>query len=66
MVIKNNRALASGSFGKPANPTNTIAVIGAGLMGAGVAQVSIERDFRVILKVRSSPARREHPPGQDL
>ena len=57
-------ARASVSFGKPATPTNTIAVIGAGLMGAGVAQVSIERDFRVILKVRSPARPRPRPTAQ--
>jgi hypothetical protein len=41
-------------FGKPTQTYNTLAVIGAGLMGAGVAQVSVERDFRVILKVPAS------------
>ena len=28
----------------------TIAVLGAGLMGAGIAQVSIVKDYKVILK----------------
>nr|CAG4643738.1 EOG090X01G2 [Lepidurus arcticus] len=37
-------------FGKPAREVKTLAVLGAGLMGAGVAQVSIDRGMEVILK----------------
>lgn len=37
-------------FGKPQRPAKTLAVLGAGLMGAGVAQVSIDKGFQTILK----------------
>lgn len=37
-------------FGTPANPPKTIAVLGAGLMGAGIAQVSIDKSYDVLLK----------------
>jgi enoyl-CoA hydratase/long-chain 3-hydroxyacyl-CoA dehydrogenase len=37
-------------FGKPAKETKTLAVLGAGLMGAGIAQVSIDKGFQTILK----------------
>ncbi len=33
-------------------PVERLAVIGAGLMGAGIAQVSVQRGFRVLLKDR--------------
>ena len=41
-------------YGKPAINVNTIAVLGAGLMGAGIAQVSATKGFRVLLKDRDS------------
>nr|CAG4651607.1 EOG090X01G2 [Triops cancriformis] len=40
-------------FGKPAKEVETLAVLGAGLMGAGVAQVSIEKGMNVIMKDNS-------------
>jgi enoyl-CoA hydratase/long-chain 3-hydroxyacyl-CoA dehydrogenase len=42
--LKKNR------FGKPAKPVKTIGVLGAGLMGAGVAEVSAGKGFNVLLK----------------
>lgn len=37
-------------FGKPSKPVNTVAVLGAGLMGAGIVQVSIDKGYNVIMK----------------
>jgi len=37
-------------FGAPAKPAQSIAVLGAGLMGAGIAQVSVDKNINVILK----------------
>jgi len=37
-------------YGKPNNPAKTVGVLGAGLMGAGVAQVSATRGHKVLLK----------------
>nr|XP_033342468.1 trifunctional enzyme subunit alpha, mitochondrial [Megalopta genalis] len=37
-------------FGAPQNAVKKIAVVGAGLMGAGIAQVSIDKGYDVILK----------------
>lgn len=37
-------------FGKPKRQVQTIGVLGAGLMGAGIVQVSIDKGYKVILK----------------
>lgn len=37
-------------FGKPERPAKSIAILGAGLMGAGIAQVSIDKGYHTILK----------------
>jgi len=37
-------------FGKPAKPTKSIGILGAGLMGAGIAQVSIDKKIDTVLK----------------
>ena len=37
-------------FGQPKNQVKTIAVLGAGLMGAGIAQVSINKGIQTVLK----------------
>jgi enoyl-CoA hydratase/long-chain 3-hydroxyacyl-CoA dehydrogenase len=45
------------SFGKDAAiPVNTVAVMGAGLMGAGIAQVTAEKGLTVLLKDRNNEA----------
>jgi len=44
-------AVKKHSFGKPSHPINKIAVLGAGLMGAGIAQVSVDNgQYSVLLK----------------
>lgn len=48
--LKKNR------FGKPSSPVQTIGVLGAGLMGAGIAQVSAAKGMKVLLKDRSAEA----------
>ena len=37
-------------FGKPANPSKTLGILGAGLMGAGIAQVSVDKGYTTVLK----------------
>ncbi|CAG5095782.1 Similar to Hadha: Trifunctional enzyme subunit alpha, partial [Cotesia congregata] len=37
-------------FGAPSKPVQKIAVLGAGLMGAGIAHVSIDKGYKVVLK----------------
>ncbi|XP_060522777.1 trifunctional enzyme subunit alpha, mitochondrial [Cylas formicarius] len=41
-------------FGQPAKEVKTVAVLGAGLMGAGIAHVSLNKGYRVILKDTNS------------
>lgn len=38
------------SYGAPQRPAKNLAVLGAGLMGAGIAQVSIDKGYHTILK----------------
>ncbi|XP_043998525.1 hydroxyacyl-CoA dehydrogenase trifunctional multienzyme complex subunit alpha b [Gambusia affinis] len=37
-------------FGTPERPVKTLAILGAGLMGAGIAQVTVDKGIRTILK----------------
>ena len=37
-------------FGKPSQGTKRVAVLGAGLMGAGIVQVSLQKGYDVIMK----------------
>merc|ERR1719244_380884 len=37
-------------FGKPERSPKTLGILGAGLMGAGIAQVSVDKGYRTILK----------------
>ena len=55
--LKKNR------FGVPEKPVKTMAVLGAGLMGAGIAQVSASKDIRVLLKDRTAAAASK---GEDM
>merc|ERR1719511_70784 len=41
-------------FGKPSNPSKTLGVLGAGLMGAGIAQVSVDKGYTTVLKDMNS------------
>jgi len=41
-------------FGPPDNPSKTLGILGAGLMGAGIAQVSVDK-FTTVMKDMSSP-----------
>jgi len=43
-------ALKKHEFGEPTTKVKNVAVLGAGLMGAGIAQVSAEKGYRVLLK----------------
>ncbi|GFN81355.1 fatty acid oxidation complex subunit alpha [Plakobranchus ocellatus] len=43
-------ACKKNSFGKPKKPAQKIAILGAGLMGAGIAQVSVDKNIHTILK----------------
>lgn len=37
-------------FGQPQKPVKNVAVLGAGLMGAGIVQVTVDKGFNVIMK----------------
>nr|XP_056709132.1 trifunctional enzyme subunit alpha, mitochondrial isoform X2 [Euleptes europaea] len=37
-------------FGQPKQPVRTLAVLGGGLMGAGIAQVSVDKGMKILLK----------------
>ena len=42
-------------FGKPTKQPKTLAILGAGLMGAGIAQVSVDKGYQTILKDMTTP-----------
>jgi enoyl-CoA hydratase/long-chain 3-hydroxyacyl-CoA dehydrogenase len=47
---------AAAAFGKPPFPVQTVGIVGAGLMGAGIAQVSSVAGLRVVLKDKEAAA----------
>eukprot|EP01039_Chlorochromonas_danica_P003775 gene3775-4125_t len=50
-------AVKKHDFGTPSHPVNKIAVLGAGLMGGGIAQVSVDNGkYTVLLKDKTSAA----------
>ncbi|CAM9826360.1 unnamed protein product [Ectocarpus fasciculatus] len=51
-LFEGSTALKKNRFGKPAKKVKKVAVLGAGLMGAGIAQVSAEKGMTVLLKDR--------------
>lgn len=48
-------ACKKNAYGKPEKKVESLAVLGAGLMGAGIAQVSIDKGMKVILKDMAIP-----------
>jgi len=42
-------------FGKPNKPAKSIGILGAGLMGAGIAQVSIDKKITTVMKDVNNP-----------
>jgi len=41
-------------FGPPSKPSKTLGILGAGLMGAGIAQVSVDKGLKTVLKDMTS------------
>ena len=56
-IFLGTSAVKKHDFGKPSHKIEAIGVLGAGLMGAGIAQVSSETGkYRVLLKDKDQPA----------
>jgi enoyl-CoA hydratase / long-chain 3-hydroxyacyl-CoA dehydrogenase len=53
-IFQGNTACKKNRFGNPKHPAQNIGVLGAGLMGAGIASVSIDKGYNVLLKDMSS------------
>lgn len=49
-LFQGQTACKKNPYGVPQKRAETLAILGAGLMGAGVAQVSIDKGYKVILK----------------
>ena len=54
-IFNGHTACKKNRFGLPKKETKNIAVLGAGLMGAGIASVSIDKGYDVILKDMAQP-----------
>ena len=52
LALKGQTECKKNPYGKPKNTPTNVAVIGAGLMGAGVTEVSVANGFDATLKVR--------------
>lgn len=56
-IFKGTKAVKKHDYGEPKHEVKNIAVLGAGLMGAGIAQVSVDNGkYRVLLKDRDMPS----------
>lgn len=53
-LFKGQTECKKNRFGKPEKQVKTVAVLGAGLMGAGIAHVSVDKGYNVILKDTSN------------
>ncbi|CAG9863338.1 unnamed protein product [Phyllotreta striolata] len=49
-LFKGQTQCKKNRFGKPNKSVKSVAVLGAGLMGAGIAQVTVDKGYQVILK----------------
>ncbi|KAF5288626.1 hypothetical protein FQR65_LT11997 [Abscondita terminalis] len=49
-LFKGQTECKKNRFGEPKRPVKNLGVVGAGLMGAGIAQVSIDKGYNVVLK----------------
>ncbi|KAL3280958.1 hypothetical protein HHI36_004183 [Cryptolaemus montrouzieri] len=49
-LFQGQTACKKNRFGKPTREVKNLAVLGAGLMGAGIANVSVDKGYNVILK----------------
>uniref|UniRef100_A0A0P4VTI8 Trifunctional enzyme subunit alpha, mitochondrial n=2 Tax=Rhodnius TaxID=13248 RepID=A0A0P4VTI8_9HEMI len=49
-LFKGQTECKKNRFGKPEREVKTLAVLGAGLMGAGIVQVTVDKGIKVILK----------------